>query len=595
MATNLRSTAGNFGCLMLFALPFAAGGIWMGVWQAREFVAYLRMQSWVETPAKIVRAKLECHSSSDGGDTYEATAEYTYEYGGRRYACRRVSPFSGSDNISSFHQNAHRRLQEHQKSGRPLPCYVNPAKPDEAVLFRNLRGEMIGFQSMFVVLFGGVGFGMLTFGALGYRKARADAAVAAQHPEQPWFCKAEWAAGRIPSAAGRSALIFSAIAVYWNLASAPTWYVFCKEAIGEGKRPSWFVLGMCGVGATWIVAATVSLLRRRKYGRSMFQMAAAPGVIGGRLAGVIRIPVKVQPEDGFHLTLECVRKTARGDSTINETLWQDEQIIARELRQADFEQTAVPVLFQIPYDCRPTDESSMKDQTFWRLKAAAKTPGLDYKAAFDVPVFQTPESDPNFASDPAAIAEYAAPVDPERELREAGVLKTALPFGYEPLKGTVPFLPTQKSGQSPGCRFVFPLGRNFGSSVFLLVFWLFWSGAILVMLHFRAPIFFPIGFGLFDVIILLIGLDLWFYRSVVDVSPRGLTVTGGLFGRGRSRQIEASSIDRIEAVGGMTSGNMVYYNIVVVSRGKKISLGKRVQGKWLAEAVCRQIKEALAM
>jgi hypothetical protein len=578
MATNLRPTAKNFGCLMLFALPFAAGGIGIGVWQVCEFIAYFKMQSWVETPAKIVQTKLESSSGGEGGTSYQATAEYVYDYGGRRYTGHRVSPHNGSDNIGSFQQNAYQRLKEHQNSGRPFPCYVDPARPAEAVLFRNLRGEMICFKTMFVVIFGGVGLGLLTFSILGYRKARADAAAAALHPDQPWLGKADWASGVIPSAAGRSALILAAIAAFWNLASAPTWYVFCKEAIGEGKRPSWFVLIFAGIGAVLVVAASVSLLRRRKYGQSVFQMAANPGVIGGRLAGVVRVSAKVQPEDGFLLTLECVRRVTRSTgndskSTTIDVLWQDKQTISRELRQNDPEQSAIPVLFQIPYDCRPTDESDAECKYSWRLKVTAKTPGLDYKAAFDVPVFKTAESDPNFVPDTAAIAEYAAPADPDRELREAGVLKTVSPFG-------------------DGCQFTFPLGRNLGSSVSLLVFWLFWSGAILVMLHLKAPIFFPIGFGLFDVIILLIGLDLWFYRSMVDVSPRGLTVTGGLFGRGRPRQIEASSIDRIETVGGMTSGNMVYYNIVVVSRGKKISLGKRVQGKWLAEAICRQIEEA---
>ena len=36
-------------------------------------------------------------------------------------------------------------------------------------------------------------------------------------------------------------------------------------------------------------------------------------------------------------------------------------------------------------------------------------PGLDYRAKFDVPVFMTPESDPKFAVDPSAMADYVAP------------------------------------------------------------------------------------------------------------------------------------------------------------------------------------------
>ena len=104
------------------------------------------MQGWKETPAKIVRAKLETHRGSKGGTTYEATAEYTYQYGSRQYTGNRVGIQGGSDNFGSFQQNVHRQLSEHQKSGRPFRCYVNPERPAEAILFRDLRWEMVGLS-----------------------------------------------------------------------------------------------------------------------------------------------------------------------------------------------------------------------------------------------------------------------------------------------------------------------------------------------------------------------------------------------------------------------------------------------------------------
>ena len=94
------------------------------------------------------------------------TAEYAYQYGGKQYTGRRVSLY-GSDNVGSFQQDVYRQLSEYRKSGRPFRCYVDPQQPDESILFRDLRWEMIGFQSIFALVFGGVGFGLLAFCLLG--------------------------------------------------------------------------------------------------------------------------------------------------------------------------------------------------------------------------------------------------------------------------------------------------------------------------------------------------------------------------------------------------------------------------------------------
>ncbi len=152
------------GCLNLLALPFAAvslGMLGLLLWTCYDYMA---VQRWQETPATIVHAELKANSDSDGGTTYQATAEYRYRYRERNYTGTRVSLHSGSDNIGYFHKNVHRELKQYQQSGQPFRCYVNPDRPAEAILYRTLRWEMIGFYSLFVVAFGAVGFGLLGHG-----------------------------------------------------------------------------------------------------------------------------------------------------------------------------------------------------------------------------------------------------------------------------------------------------------------------------------------------------------------------------------------------------------------------------------------------
>ena len=115
--------------------------------------------------------------------TYEVTAEYVYTYGGQEYKGSRVGFDSGADNIGSFHQNAYQELSKCQKSKTPFRCFVNPAQPSEAALYRDPRWEMLAFKMIFVLAFGGVGFGLLIAGLSAFRKQRAEAVLAQPTPK----------------------------------------------------------------------------------------------------------------------------------------------------------------------------------------------------------------------------------------------------------------------------------------------------------------------------------------------------------------------------------------------------------------------------
>ena len=115
------------------------------------------------------------------------------------------------------------------------------------------------------------------------------------------------------------------------------------------------------------------------------------------------------------------------------------------------------------------------------------------------------------------------------------------------------------------------------------------------MIYLKTPLFFPLAFGLVDVLILLPVADSWFYKSSVDVSPRGLTVTGGLFGLGKARWVDASDIAKIEPdQGSIQTGGTVYYNIIITCRtGKNIKAAKRLAPHHLAKAIADQITQAM--
>ena len=567
------------GCLILFSLPFAATGVVMTFLVAKSVVGYLDARSWEEVSAKIVSAELKRSDDSDGGTTYRAVATYDYVYHDQNYRGERVSFHGGSDNIGSFHKDIYKELSQHQKTGQPFRCYVNPDEPSESVLYRDLRWEMLCFMMLFALVFGGVGFGLLFGSVWGYRQAKAENVYKEQYPEEPWRWKEEWGGGRIQSSSKPKMIAAIVFATFWNLVSAPLWFILPNEVVDKGNRMALLGAIFPVVGIGLIVWAIRTVLRWRKYGESLFEMASVPGVVGGTLAGVIHTSQHIAPEGGFHVTLNCVRKRTTGSSKNRRTsetiLWQDERTMAREMLKDDLTQSAIPVLFHVPYDQPQTSEEDSSNQVTWKLKVEAATPGIDYSASFDVPVFETPESDPDFVLDESLLADYVARTDPEADLRSAGVVRTASPDGWAQ-------------------RFVFPMARCLGSAIGMSVFLLIWIGAIVMMRQLEAPILFPIVFGLFGLLILLIVLDLWFYRSVVDVSPDGITVRAGLMGTGREQRIDVGDLDQIKPKSGMQSGNRIYYQIVAHhGLAKKTTLAKYLPGKMQAENVIREIEKAL--
>jgi hypothetical protein len=399
MATNTSRKA-FLGCVFLFFLPFAAVGLGMGIWMLSGVIDHLRMQSWKETPAQIVCAKLETSSSPGETDTYQTTVEYTYEYGGRQYTGARVRIFGGGDNFGSYQQDAYRVLSEHQKSGRPFRCYVNPSSPSQAVLFRDLRWDVIVAQAAGAGFFGLFGLAALAFVWAGWRKMRTEAALAALHPNEPWLWKPEWVTGRIRPSGRLRVWGTIAVALVWNSASWPLAYGLMQQMSEKLKGIGLLALVLLTLLAFGLFLAgwaVVVAFRWWKYGRSVFEMASVPGLIGGQLAGVIRTSCKVRPVDGFRLTLICATRPigCEATNTSDRVVWRSEELIARDSLPHDPRRSAIPVLFAIPDDCRPTDiEPSEYRETIWRLEVSAKTRGRDLTLSFEVPVFRTPASEP---------------------------------------------------------------------------------------------------------------------------------------------------------------------------------------------------------
>ena len=386
--------------LMLFALPFLGVGIFMGTLALRTINRAHFIQQWPEVPAAILEADLiESHGDST---TYRVTARFTYVINGTTYESFKVGLSTGSDNIGSWHQDRHAELQRALSGQRELTCRVNPADPADAVLFPELRTGLLLFHGLFVLVFGGAGAGMLYAGLRG-RRARQAAAAAPE--DQPWLIRADWAAGVIRSSSRVQALFFVGFAVFWNLMTWPFLVMSGGEIMQRGGVALIFLLfPVIGIGlAVWAGRAAWIAVR---YGRAFFQMASVPGVLGGRLAGVVQLPRAAYPEDGYLVTISCERTEQSGDSTRTVAVWKDERRLDPQVLPVVDAGQAVAVVFALPYAVPASETREGGGDIDWRLRVQGRQPGVDVDLTFEVPVFRTGASRAGFVLDEKPIAAF---------------------------------------------------------------------------------------------------------------------------------------------------------------------------------------------
>jgi hypothetical protein len=380
---------GGAGCgfvvAMLFGVPFAAFGTWMAWDILRATTTSLAMQSWVESPARITRSELVCHNDGDG-TTYEAVAEYEYAFQGRPYRGSRVGLHWKSDSVGGYQERMYRKLQAHQANGRPFPSYINPDRPEESILDRDLRWEIIAFEDIFVIAFGGIGSVCLIGGYIAACEARSKARAAAIHPDKPWMWRPDWAAGHVENAGDSFLWWLTGAALVANLFTAPLWWLLPPE-IADGNYAAMVAAILPAIGIYTAIAAVRRVARHLKFGRCVFRMEKTPGAIGGELVGSIETVVALTGTADVRVSLCCQRQISEGDGSFSKKneIWRSEQMVAAMPIAAGG--SSIPVRFAIPQDCPPSEELESTTSE-WRLKAAADSPGIGFRAEFVVPVYR---------------------------------------------------------------------------------------------------------------------------------------------------------------------------------------------------------------
>lgn len=367
--------------LTLFGLPFfcvGAGFLLLSVIPTLHDA--WRMASWLETPGTLLQAQLVA-GRSDDATTYRVTAQYRYNIAGRDYRNDRVAISDSADNVGDFQQTLGNRLEQALYSGQPVSVWYDPGNPQDAVLSRDPRWGLLGFKLIFVIAFGGAGFGMMYFGLFG-RKSIAAA--------QPWLQRPEWQGGVIGSGAKTGMYFAWGFTLIWNLVSVPAAFLI-PGVWRENGEIALLILIFPLVGAGLLIWAIKTLLEWKRFGATPLTMDPFPGAIGGDVGGEILVNLRYDPAAQYEVTLSCINSyisgTGEDRSRSEKIVWQDSGYAEA---QPALHGVRLQFRFEVP-DGLPTSEDHSNNYHLWRLTVHGDLPGVDLNRSFELPVYRNAE------------------------------------------------------------------------------------------------------------------------------------------------------------------------------------------------------------
>ena len=483
--------------LLLFGLTFAGGGYFI----AAE-TAIPMWQDWRDARDwRPVSASLQAVSGSDNS----TVARYRYHYGGIDYVGERVGITRFSDNIGSWHRDTQAWLREIKRSGAPLPIWVNPRHPAEAMIDRDMRWGLFSLVSVFcsifvligaAVIYGGVrgltspvqnnrpslgdlrktwqqqrDSGQTSLGFLEFseqevaRLEQENAADGNEAGSTDWRSRKGWESASIRSDAGSGVWFFWLFALFWNGISTPLVLMLPNE-LQRQNYEALFALLFPLVGIFLLYLAIRRSLELYRYGRVLLHMDPYPGAIGGHVGGFLQVDALPQQTAinarELTLSLECVYSYVSGSgknrSRRESVKWheQGKPAIHRATRGV-----RLGFRFDVPENLPEADVEQTGAYHFWRVRVHADIPGIDLERSYNIPVFATGASSTSVSHDLSAQAAATRRQDSE-------AAKLAIASGRFEIDGLARAMRVDRQGNRLQLRF--PMFRNKALTLFCAVF-----------------------------------------------------------------------------------------------------------------------------
>jgi hypothetical protein len=445
-------------------------------------------------------------------------------------------------------------------------------------------GRMAG--AGIAILISAVGGVLVIAAGKGYNSQKKQAALEEANPAAPWLWRTDWASRRSESLKKNIQITAWVICVLGNLVTIPIAVNIAPQFARRNDPRVFLILGFCSIGVILFVVALRATLRYRKYGDTYFELYSLPFSPGEHVSGRIHLKLDANASHGIDLRLSCVRKTVTGSgnnrSTVQTVLWQTDQNVPSGAIGVDPIGRTIPVDFEVPRDAYVTDHDNPSDQVLWLLHAKADVPGVDYTDDFEVPVFKTAtwtDQAPASASETSGFADTTSGEEASAPVAAPTHSKVII------------------SSQAGGTEFYFAALRSPSRAIFLVLFTGVWTGVVYFLFQSKAPWFFPIVFGFFDLFFILAVFHTVLETARIRVGNGEVVSTKRILGIGKAKRFPVSEIDAIVPVtGGQQSSNQgstIYSIRLRTKNGRRYTLADEISSRQEARWIVSQI-ESLA-
>jgi hypothetical protein len=398
-----------------------------------------------------------------------------------------------------------------------------------------------------------------------WRRQREQVLLRAQHPDEPWLWRRDWADRAVQDSGVVSAGFLWFFGFLWLLMTTPVIFVMRDRA---QSYPMTAFLALFPIAGTLVLCAAMYLtLRRSKYGVSLCRLDALPLPIGKTIHGAVEARLRDVPPNGFDFRLTNIRRTVTGSgknrSVHEAVLWQDLQNVHTGAMPSP-NGMRIPFSFRVPADCEATDDRDARSRVLWRLEVTADVPGIDYRAQFELPLFRTGEVDA-----------WTPELDPRGWAPGAD---TGIRFGVAATGEEIVVRPPYRV-------------RDWLPIVLFLAVWFTILG---VMSRFGVPLFVVAIFAAFGCFFVVVMGDFFLRRSSVIAARQNLTIRPTWLGLGRTRVVDAADIESIVPAVGLTSGARAYHDVRLRLRsGKSVNALKHIANRRDAEMLAAKLRKAI--
>jgi hypothetical protein len=399
----------------------------------------------------------------------------------------------------------------------------------------------------------------------------------ALHPQKPWMWRQDWSQGHVQGKKSGSTKNLWAAGLICSLFSIQFLSEVGDSHATSDERWAAVVFPVASIGL--LVWAVVRTMRLKRFGKSWFDLATLPGVIGKELRGTIHVNFAEPPGEGVVVKLNCSQLVTTGGGksqmTTEAILWSEEYTVPSRQVHGGANGSAVDVGFKIPADAKGTNSENPRKRILWTLFADAKLPGIDYHDSFEVPVFQWEEG--SATSEDQISTAFLSGTDTARA-------------GIPPDSGIV-----VKTAESGGTEFIFAAARNKGPALRATLFFLVFTGFIGYLYRQDISIIFLSLFLILDLVLLISALFQWLGTSRVIIGSGRVQGYYGILGLGPTREIPFSVIKSIQMpIGGYeeSSSSAAYYDLrLQLMDGEEVVLANAIHNKRDAEWLIAKMKE----